>query len=87
MYHVVALGAQTGHVTVDVERPLVADAIQHGVDDDEGARPTHASAAAVQTCTTLISMLRQNRFRIIVYSQAYSVLFNAINTFTSIKNF
>ncbi len=44
LHHVVALRAQTRHVTVDVDRLLVLDALEHGVDDDEGAGATHAGA-------------------------------------------
>jgi len=40
--HVVALGAQTRHVTIDVDGPLVFDALQHGVDHDERPRTTDA---------------------------------------------
>ena len=35
--HVVALGAQTRHVAVDVDRSFVFDAFQHRVDDYERA--------------------------------------------------
>ena len=43
--HVVALGAQTRHVAVDVDRPLVLDALQHCVDDDERTRPPNTRAS------------------------------------------
>lgn len=39
LHHVITLGAQAGHVTVDVDRLLVLDALQHGVDDDVGPGP------------------------------------------------
>lgn len=42
LHHVVTLRAEAGHVTVHVDRLLVADALQHRVDHDEGASATHA---------------------------------------------
>ena len=52
LYHVVALRAQTRHVAVDVDAALVLDALQHRVDDDEGARAAHASAVTSQHNST-----------------------------------
>lgn len=46
--HVVPLGAHQCHVTVDVHRLLVLDALQHGVDDDEAAGAAHAGAERTQ---------------------------------------
>lgn len=43
--HVVALGAEARHVAVDVDRPLVFDAFQHRVDDDERTRTTDSRAS------------------------------------------
>jgi len=45
LYHVVALGSQARHVTVDIDAVHVLDALQHRVDGDESSRPTNASAA------------------------------------------
>lgn len=45
LYHVVPLGAHERHVAVNVHRLLVLDALQHGVDDDEAARPSDSGAA------------------------------------------
>ena len=42
--HVVALGAQAGHVTVHVDSAHVLDALQHRVHDHECARATHPRA-------------------------------------------
>ena len=42
LHHVVALRAQTGHVTVDVQRLLVFGALQHRVDDDHRPGPSHS---------------------------------------------
>jgi len=42
LYHVVALWAQTRHVTVDVQRLLVFDALEHRVDDNHRPSPTHS---------------------------------------------
>ena len=39
---VVALGAQAGHVAVDVDGLVVLEALQHRVDDDVAAGPPHA---------------------------------------------
>lgn len=44
--HVVPLSAHERHVTVDVHRLLVFDSLQHGVDDDEAAGPTHAGTVS-----------------------------------------
>ena len=52
LYHVVALRAETRHVAVDVDAALVLDALQHRVDDDEGARAAHASAVTSQHNST-----------------------------------
>lgn len=35
LYHVVALGAQAGHMAVDVDVLLVLHSLQHRVDDNE----------------------------------------------------
>ncbi len=43
--HVVALGAQAGHVTVHVHRLLVLHPLQHRVDDDEGTGSPHPRTA------------------------------------------
>ena len=44
LHHVVALGAQARHVTVDVDRAHVLETLEHRVDHDERARPTDARA-------------------------------------------
>ena len=44
LHHVVALRTQTRHMTVDIDTSLVLDALEHRVDDDEGAGPAYASA-------------------------------------------
>ena len=46
--HVVALGAEAGHVTVHVHRLLVLHPLQHGVDDNEGTRSAHPRTDSVQ---------------------------------------
>ena len=43
--HVVALGAQARHVTIDIDGVDVLETLQHRVDHDECACPTHASTA------------------------------------------
>jgi len=42
LHHVVTLCAQARHVTIDVDRLLVSDPLQHRVDDDERPRATDA---------------------------------------------
>jgi hypothetical protein len=44
--HVVALGPEAGHVTVDINRLLLLHSLQHGVDDNECASPAHTRAVA-----------------------------------------
>ncbi len=39
--HVVPLGTHACHMAVDVYRLLVLHALQHGIDHDEAASPTH----------------------------------------------
>ena len=56
--HVVALRPEARHVTVHVDRVLVAQAFQHRVDDDEGARPTHSGAAVDHHGTRLHGIQR-----------------------------
>ena len=41
--HVVPLCTQAGHMTVDVNRLLMLDALQHGINDDEGSSASHTS--------------------------------------------
>lgn len=48
LHHVVPLSSHQGHVTVDVHRFLVLDALQHGVDDDEAACAAHAGTKHTQ---------------------------------------
>jgi len=43
--HVVTLRAKAGHVTVNVDVVYFLDSVEHGIDDDEGARTTDASTA------------------------------------------
>jgi hypothetical protein len=45
LYHIVALRPQNGHVTVYVNSPLVPDALEHGIDDDDGTSATDSGAA------------------------------------------
>ena len=42
--HVVALGTETRHVAVHVQRLLMLHAVQHRVNHDVRAGPTHAGA-------------------------------------------
>lgn len=49
LHHVVPLGAHQRHVTIDVHRLLVLDALQHGVDDYETAGAAHAGTKHTQT--------------------------------------
>jgi len=49
LHHVVALRAETRHVTVHVERPLVFGALQHRVDDDHRSSATHSGAVVSHT--------------------------------------
>ncbi len=41
--HVVSLGSQACHVSVDVDCLFVLKTLQHGVDDDESSSSTHPS--------------------------------------------
>ena len=43
--HVVPLGPEAGHVTVNVDGLLVLEPLEHGVDDDEGASPANPGTA------------------------------------------
>jgi len=42
LHHVVTLRAQTRHVTIDIDRLLVSDPLQHRVDDDKRPRASDA---------------------------------------------
>jgi len=50
LHHVVTLGTQARHVTVDIDRLLVTDPLQHRVDDDK--RPRAPDARTVQRKNT-----------------------------------
>ncbi|RUS75355.1 hypothetical protein EGW08_016877, partial [Elysia chlorotica] len=50
LHHVVPLGAQARHMTVDVHRHLVLDALQHGVDHDERSGPADSSTVVTMKC-------------------------------------
>lgn len=45
LHHVVTLRSHARHVAIDVDRLLMLHPLQHGIDDNEAARPAHASAA------------------------------------------
>jgi len=53
LHHVVTLRAQARHVTIDIDRLLVSDPLQHGVDDDK--RPRAPYARTTPEKTSLIS--------------------------------
>ena len=55
LHHVVALRAQARHVTVDVDRLLVSDPLQHGVDDDERPRAADARTTPQHTPAHIVS--------------------------------
>ena len=55
LHHVVALRAQARHVTVDIDRLLVANPLQHRVDDDERPRPTDARTTTRKTSPAEVS--------------------------------
>ena len=42
LYDVIPLRAQTRHVTVNVDGFVVFEALQHGIDDNVAAGPSHA---------------------------------------------
>lgn len=46
LHHVVPLRSHECHMAINVHRLLVLDALEHGVDDDEAARPPDARAGA-----------------------------------------
>ena len=46
LHHVVPLRPKASHVTIDIDRPLVFDALQHRVDDNERARSADARASS-----------------------------------------
>lgn len=53
LHHVVPLGAHQSHVAINVHRLLVLDPLQHGVDHDEAAGPTHAGAVKREKILTV----------------------------------
>ena len=48
LHHVVALGAKTRHVTIDINSSFVSNPLEHSVDNDERTSATDTSTVKLQ---------------------------------------